>query len=262
MAPQTRSRRRIWPAKRRTRRKVSRRIVPRTQNRTMARSSMYVTRNYVTSTSKHRGYAHIKKKTFFAPVATVTELGATPTVGRVTNSSLKATPTGDGSTARQFILEDFPDYATYQGIYQFYKILYVKLIIYPQQNSYSAFDNTPAFNSSATALTAFAPEVTVATDKMTTTIFGTQTEAFNHEGAKYHLFNDSSEFCVYVEPTVVQSEGPTGSEVNVPGQPMWIPTSSAAIPHNGLRLYWNNFNEFTSFRLMYEMKVAFKGLKT
>lgn len=216
------------------------------------------------STHGGGGRIHVKKKTFYAPVATNTELGAIPSVGAITNTTLTNPASGKGSTGRAFILEDFPDYATYQGIYQYYKILYVKVIYYPQQNGYPAQDGNGSgvFGTGATALKSAAPEVVVAPDAMTSQVFSNIESALNHDQAKYHVFNDSKELVVYVQPTIKATEGEVGSVINVPGKPMWIPTSSQAVPHYGLRCYWANFNQNTSFRIMYEMKVAFKGLKS
>lgn len=97
---------------------------------------------------------------------------------------------------------------------------------------------------------------------MNTAVFPDLSTALSHEDSTFHMFNDAKEFVCHIKPTVVQQSGPVGSQVNVPGKPMWIPTTSTAVPHNGLRAYFTNFNQFTSFRVMMEMKVSFKGLKT
>lgn len=229
------------------------------KTRVRRRISTGVHQNFLGRTSSAGGRGITKTRIFQAPVATNGTTGV-QTASVITNTSLGGT--GAGSQGRFFKLADFPEYSTYKNLYQFYKILSVKVIWYPQQNSYAAHDGTQAFNSTATAVRSFAPEIIVAEDRMSSAEFANIAAAFAHEGAVFHMFNDSKEFAVTVRPTPVQQSGPVGSQVNVPGKPMWIPTTADSIAHNGLRIYYNNFNEFTSFRVMYQMKVSFKGLKT
>lgn len=227
--------------------------------RVRRRISTGVVQNFLGST-RSSGSRHLTKTRIFqAPVATDGTVGV-QSVGVINNTTLGST--GSGSHGRYFTLANFPEKDTYKNLYQFYKILSVKIIWYPQQNSYAAHDTTQAFNSEDTALRSFSPEIIVAEDRMNAAAFPNLATAFAHEGAVFHMFNDSKEFAVTVRPTPVQQSGPVGSQVNVPGKPMWIPTTADAVPHNGLRIFYNNLNAFTSFRVMYQMKVAFKGLKT
>lgn len=229
------------------------------KTRTRRRISTGVMQNYLGTTKSVGSRSLTKTRIFYAPVATDGTTGI-QVAGLIDNTRLGQT--GSGSHGRFFKAADFPDFNTYKPLYQFYKILSVKVIWYPQQNSYSAFSGNQAFNSQAAATTSFAPEIIVAEDRMSAAAFASRDAAFAHEGATFHMFNDSKEFAVTIRPTAVQQSGPTGSQVNVPGKPMWIPTTADAVPHNGLRIFYSNFNQFTSFRVMYQMKVAFKGLKT
>lgn len=231
------------------------------------RISTGVRTNYLAKTRSHGNGTITKTKSFLCP-APEKFSGATAPVGTINNShmTVSSSPpsvTGQGSFGWNFQLMMFPNFSAYQGMYRFFRIDYVKIIFYPQQNAYAAYDGggNSAFNSAAPQIKSFAPEIIVASDQMTDAVFANRLAAHEKEGSVYHMFNDSKEFAVTLKPTVKQLSGPANAQVVVPGKPMWVPTTASTLEHFGLRVYLDNFNQYVSLRTIMTMKISFRGLK-
>lgn len=235
----------------------------RRRSRKPLRKRSTAVRNLKTGTSKSGAHAHVVRKAFPGVVPTTTNTGASFSAGNIQNSVLRTTPDGTGSFGWKFTLQDFPSYTSFTGIYQFYKILYVKIMFVPEQNSWlSGRTDATTVAYTTTALKTTSPFMVVAPDPMSDAVFSTITDALEHDGSSTHAFNNGDEWVVYLEPTIIHVEGETGSTYNVPGKKTWLPTSNTTAPHYGLRAYLDKIDQYTSFRTVMEMKVAFKGLKT
>ncbi|WP_445772236.1 hypothetical protein [Rheinheimera sp.] len=184
----------------------------------------------------------------------------------VRNYQSQTTPDGTFSLGWSFKLIDFPNYADYTDVYQWYKILGVKVHFYPLQNSYTALQESTATNpilQNSSNLTAFnqsctAPSCIIAKDMQDDGLFTSETIAMQHHGAVFHCFNDGRELMIYLQPKATGLLGTAGAEaVFEQSQPQWISTASAAVPHYGLRSFWN-MSDGSSVRVVMEMKVAFK----
>ena len=201
------------------------------------------------------------------PVPTTMETGGSLS-SNITNSGMKTTPNGAGSFAYSFKLDQFPNYADYTDIYQWYKILWVKLHFYPLTSSFPALAQSTATNpilalqtDGTGGQTSKAPSLTVAKDNKTDALFGSETIAMQHAGAVHHVFNNGNDLTVYVEPKPTGLIGPAGAEViyEVPNT-QWISTDTVTLPHYGIRC-WLNITDSVNIKVVMEMKVAFKHPK-
>lgn len=181
----------------------------------------------------------------------------------------ETTPNGSFSLAWSFKLTDYPNYADYTDVYQWYKILSVKVHFYPLNNSHPSLREGDATNPlkqstvSGTSYlnTSLAPTMVFAKDQQSAALFSSESVAMQHAGAQFHAFNDGRELTVYIAPKATGLLGTAGSEaIYEHKQPQWITTNDATVPHYGLRTYWNMAHGNT-VRVIMEMKVAFKQPK-
>ena len=182
----------------------------------------------------------------------------------ISNQNSQTTPDGFFSFGYAFKLSQFTSYADFTAMYQWYKILSVKLHFIPLQNTYPAqavSNANDTFTGAGVAISQ-APILCVCEDKTSDATFATIDVAMAHHSAKVHTFNDANELVVYVAPKPTGLLGVAGSEVAFETQtPQWITTSDTTVPHYGLRCYMNGMNDHSSLQVLVEMKVAFKGLK-
>jgi hypothetical protein len=187
----------------------------------------------------------------------------------IRNNISETTPDGGFSVAWSFKLTDFPNYADYTDVFQWYKILGVKIHFYPLNNTYPALQASGATNpieANTDDGTTFqnctqAPSVVFAKDMQSASLFSDESTAMQHNGSGFHMFNDGRELMVYVSPKATGLLGTAGSEaVYEHPLPQWISTNSATVPHYGLRSWWNMTNG-SAVRVVMEMKVAFKETK-
>lgn len=170
----------------------------------------------------------------------------------------------------EFSLNDMYDDASFKAIYQYYKILGVRVIFYPLQNAHLAAAQSNSTNpirsivASATATSGSAPRIVVAPDAVSVTDFSNESDALAHDNSRFHVFNDGSEFSIWTSPKpldIVGREGVLTSKA--PGRSQWLPTDSdgAAVLHRGIRGYVSNLHSAIQMRVMWEFKIAFRGLK-
>jgi len=218
--------------------------------------------------SIHRGKNVVLKKMAAAPTPTEREAGAAIT-SVLENSNGKTTPNGVYSFGYHFELSQFPNYASYTALYQWYKILWVKLHFYPLQASYPAIVQSNSTNpilgirkdGSGQRVTE-ASRLVIAPDHQSDALFTNEAEAMEHDGAVHHCFNDGNEFSTYLSPKPTGLVGSAGSEVvYLTPENKWITTSSATVPHYGLRCFMTQ-PDGSSIKVIMEMKVAFRGNKT
>lgn len=178
---------------------------------------------------------------------------------------------GAGSFGYDFKLSDFTNYTDFTDMFRFYKILWVKLYFYPEQNchvSARVSEGTSAtmaygdlgYANSVETRSGRAPTLVCAPDQTSASGLSDFTVGMSHDKARFHMFNDSKEFMVYLVPTTLQKVGAT-SNVDTHGKPMWISTASPDEPHYGLRCFADGFHNATSVKVIMTMKVAFKDLK-
>ncbi len=213
-------------------------------------------------TKNNTGRNHIISKIVDMIVPTGVEVGNT--VGRtVTNKRLKTTADGFGGMGWTYKLSDFPAYADYQKIYQYYKILWVKVTFMPMQTIFGGY--TIGASSDQTNVTTVRLQqpahMVIAPDMSSDAPFTTFANATSHDKSTFVVFNGPEEYTAYVAPAPLAVEGDSGSEINVPGNQIWIPTDSDAVKHYGLRCYFRNLDQYSQVYIVHEMKVAFRGLK-
>lgn len=182
--------------------------------------------------------------------------------------------TGGGSSyafSYDWSLDDFPSYTDFTNLYQYYRILWVKLHFVPLQNAYLAANrgsatypvNTTANSGTTSYITGSAPWIIFAKDEAGAAVFGSANDAMEHNGAAIHVFNGGDELSIYLEPKNHEQVGASGSTVETPVyKSSWIPTASTAVKHYGLRCYMENQNMHSQIKVFMEMKVAFKDPKT
>lgn len=215
------------------------------------------------------GRVHVVKKLLDGPAPTEQE--STGSLGVVLlNVGSKSPPDGTFAFTYAFNLTQLPGYAQYTAIYQYYRILWVRMHFVPLQTGILAHAQGDATNptkgASTTATSSSflgtAPWMIFAKDEATSAIFTSGSEAMEHDGSSLHVFNDPSELSVYLSPKNHDLIGVAGTEVPIPVKTStWIPTSSTAVKHYGLRCLMNNMTSSTQVRVWTEMKVAFKDLK-
>jgi len=209
------------------------------------------------------------RRTMLAPNPTTTEGGASFTSGQIRNATSETTPDGNFSFGYAFQLDQMTQYTEYTDAFQWYKIQGVILTFFPEQNTHHALPRGNAThpiddvstNNSATTLTGQAPYLIVAPDTTSDAIFSGVNVALAHEGAKMHMFNNADELKVSLRPKPTGLVGTAGSEVRIlTSDSKWITTSSATVPHYGLRAYMS-CNDHSTLRVFMTMIVSFKGLK-
>lgn len=226
-----------------------------------------VSSSVLATASRHKGKNVIIKKLARGPNPTTQEGGGSLT-HFLRNGLGKTSPNGNFGFSYNFQLSQFPNYTQYTAIYQWYKILWVKLHFYPLNNSHPSLiegDATNPIKGSVNTGTApwssLAPQLIVAPDHQSEALFGSEGEAMEHDGAIHHVFNDGNEFSVYLSPKPTGLVGSAGSEVTyLTPAAKWITTSSATVPHYGLRCF-AYMNDGTNVKVVMEMKVAFRGNK-
>lgn len=185
--------------------------------------------------------------------------------------SLRNSALGNGSGAggfnHRFRLEDMTSFTDFTNIYRFYKILWVKITMYPAQTTHlgtPAGTTVPALDYTAGLYQpgGQAPYVVVAPDNTSDTAFTTEEIALAHSGARFHMFNDPNEFSIYLVPTPKGLVGTAGSEsVTELNKSVWISTDNPSEDHFGLRGYAAGFHNGIEVKSILTMKVAFKDLK-
>lgn len=205
----------------------------------------------------------IVKKLALAPNPTSQELGGTLNF-LIKNSQLRSTPAGQGSFGYAFKLSQFPQFNEYTDLYQWYKILSVRLTFYPEQNTHENISliGGGTYNGSG-GQTATAPVMVICPDQTSDATFGSIGNAMAHHDSRFHSFNDGKEFSIYLSPKPNSLIGNSGGEVTtLSSANKWITTNSAEVEHYGLRCFVDRMNDATSIYTVMEMKVAFREPKT
>lgn len=111
---------------------------------------------------------------------------------KITVIGSETTPNGGFGLGWNFKLTDFPNYADYTDVYQWYKILFVKIHFYPLNNTYPGFQTTSAGIPALTAAggtnyrSCEAPQVVYAKDDQSSAEFTTEVVAMQHAGASLY----------------------------------------------------------------------------
>lgn len=240
----------------------------RRRRKTRHSSHIRTSRSILARAQKKAGAITVVKRLAAGPTPTTQESGGTMS-DVITAFGSKTTPNGQFAFSYSFNLAQFPNYAEFTGAYQWYKILWVKLIFYPEQNCYPSLREGDATNpiknydyASTAQIVSRAPFLITAPDHASESLFASKGEAMAHDGAVLHCFNDQSEKAVWISPKATGLVGSAGSEiVTLTRTPQWITTDSATVPHYGLRCFADTFTSASSLRCVMEMKVAFKGAK-
>ncbi len=223
----------------------------------------------IASASRHNGKRIVVLKKLAQGPTPTTREGGSSMSNEIRNYGSKTTPDGEQSFGYSFSLSQFPSYSNFTGIYQWYKILWVKLHFYPLQTTWPALSASTAtnpiigreFDDTAGLACCVAPTICVAPDHQSDALFSSLNNAMEHDGAKLHVFNDTNEFSVFLSPKPTGLVGSAGSEVvYLTPENKWITTSSATVPHYGLRCYVK-MQDAVSVQVYMEMKVAFRGNK-
>jgi hypothetical protein len=214
------------------------------------------------SVSTNSGIAVVKKLSL-APNPTNTAAGGALDF-IITNQKLKTVPDGQGGFSWNFSLSQFPQYTEYTDLYQWYKLLWVKITFYPEQNSYDSFESTGIqVGDTPTKIQGVSPIIVVCPDKTSDAVFSTINEAMAHHDSTLHSFNDGKEFTVFLSPKPNSLVGNAGGEVQtLSSGNKWITTASTGVEHYGLRCFIDRMTANSSIYCVMEMKVAFKEPKT
>lgn len=210
----------------------------------------------------------VVKKMLLGPTPTVR--GTTSLDFNIANHVLKTTPDGQGSFGYAFKLDQFTNFSEYSALYQWYKILGVRLTFYPEQNAYQGIGAQPVTGSTkytvastTNIIQSIAPVMVIAPDQTTDAAFTSINDAMAHHNARFHSFNDGKEFSVYLSPKPNSLVGQQDSEViTLASGNKWITTDSSDVKHYGLRCFVDRFTDQTSLYCVAEMKIAFKAPKT
>lgn len=189
---------------------------------------------------------------------------------KITNDFLNNAD-GSGGFGINFKLSDWTSYTDFTAMYRFYKIMWVKLVFYPEQNCHvAARANTGTaatqaypgvdFTDNATTTTGISPSLSYAPDQTNSTGFSSFAVAMAHDKARYHMFNDSKELVVFMVPTILDKVG-SASSVDGPAKARWLSTDHPDEAHYGLRCWGENFHNSISLKVLCTMKVAWKHLK-
>jgi hypothetical protein len=221
--------------------------------------------------SSRRGSKYSVVARTYLPYAVADAGGGTSGPGTINNDFLNL-GTGYGGFGYFFKLSHFTNYTDFTNMYRFYKILWVKLIFYPETNTHiSAKANEGVGNTTqAYALVDYtdgvvhrvgqAPSICYAPDQTTASGFSEFNVAMAHDNAKFHMFNDSRELSVWLVPTIKDKVGASNSSTG-PARPQWISTAHPDEEHYGLRCLGEGFHTANHLRVTCTMKVAFKDLK-
>lgn len=169
-----------------------------------------------------------------------------------------------------FKLSDVPGYANWTNMYRWFKIVGVKLIFVPLQNTHNGLSQSNATNpikaigTSATTLSGLAPRFIVAPDNSSLSAFSSEQQALSHDHSKMHCFNGGAEFVVSMRPMAQDVIGLAGATARTDKPPTgFIETSAAgiAIKHHGLRCWCEGVHNAVQVIVYQEISVALKGLK-
>lgn len=216
------------------------------------------------SSFTHHMAKKVVKRMFQGKDATTIGSGAVNNI--ITSNSINA---AERAFSWTWNLQDLPSYSDYTNMFQFYRILSVRVIILPLQNTYNALEVSTAGNpiAIATASTTFtqnsttAPYIIWAKDHVSDSAFASEQAAMSHDGSQLHCFNNGDELSIYLEPKNLDLIGVGGTEISVPAKrSSWIPCTAETVPHYGLRCYIANMSTGVQLKVMMEIKVAFKGL--
>lgn len=174
---------------------------------------------------------------------------------------------GFGNFGYNFKLSDFTNYTDFTAMYRFYKILWVKLYFYPEQNTYVAANSGTNdsygqldYTDAAQKRTGRSPCIACAPDQTSSDGFGSFDIAMSHDKSRFHMFNDSKELMVYLVPTISDKVGVASASTSE-AKPMWISTDHPDELHYGLRCFAEGFSNNVYIKVIMTMKVAFKDLK-
>ncbi len=248
-------------ALRKPRNVYTRRRIPR-QPRTVAKIGDTLARG-----SSHNNRIVVIKRLQRAPNPTTQEGGGALT-SRIMNATSATTKDGQFGFSYNFNLAQMTSYADFTAMYQWYKLLWVKIHFVPLQGAVPALIQGTATNpildvtedGSNTPL-GQAGELVLAPDRTSEALFSTVQHAMAHDGAVLHTFNDNKELSIFLQPRALGLVGAAGSEVATENAgPRWITTSDATVKHYGLRCF-ATMQDNASYRVNMEMKFAFKGSK-
>lgn len=205
----------------------------------------------------------IIKRCMFGPTPTTQESGGTLTQF-ISNAGSKTTPNGDFAFSYHFKLSDLHNHTEFTSMYQWYKILWVKLHFMPRQETYPSVNAAHAndsFDGTGPSISQ-APLMVLASDKTDESLFTSFDDACAHEGAKVHMFNSGNELTTWLVPKPTGLLGTAGSEVVFQQpSPKWITTDNATVPHYGVKAFVQGMSDHNVIMVLLEMKVAFKDLK-
>ncbi len=248
-------------ALRKPRNAYTRRRIPRPM-RTVAKIGDTLARG-----SSHNNRIVVIKRLQRAPNPTTQEGGGALT-SRIMNATSATTKDGQFGFSYNFNLAQMTSYTDFTAMYQWYKLLWVKVHFVPLQGAVPALIQGTATNpildvtedGSNTPL-GQAGELVLAPDRTSEALFSSVQIAMAHDGAVLHTFNDNKELSIFLQPRALGLVGAAGSEVATENAgPRWITTSDATVKHYGLRCF-ATMQDNASYRVNMEMKFAFKGPK-
>jgi hypothetical protein len=248
--------------------KVSRRRRKHSRTNAVKSFNSYTSASALSGSSSRSSKYSILSRTYL-PEAIALQGGGTLT-GAINNDFLNNS-TGAGGYGYKFNLADFTNYTDFTAMYRFYKILWVKVIFYPEQNCHvaakanegtaatMAYDQV-AYADGTSTRTGRAPTICYAPDQTSSDGFSSFEVAMAHDRAKFHMFNDSRELSVFLVPTIRDKVGATSGSTG-PAKPKWISTEYPNEEHYGLRCYSEGFHNSNFVKVLCTMKVAFRDLK-
>lgn len=248
--------------------KRSRNRSPNKKKKRSKTSSVSVKKTHLAGSKKRAKDVHYISRLQVAPTPTAMEAGGALTY-LLSNATGKTTGNGTFSFGYSFKLDQVESFAEQTAIYQWYKILGVKITFYPLQSEYpslqqgsSTYPIKAVAYSGATSIASASPQLIVAPDESTDALFANESIALAHGGARFHIFNDASELTVNVYPKPTGLLGETGTPtVYRPSKSEWISTASTTTPHYGLRCYATGWSNAVQLKVMAEYRLAFKDLK-
>ncbi len=217
--------------------------------------------------SSHNNRIVVIKRLQRAPNPTTQEGGGSLT-SRIINANSATSPDGQFGFSYNFSLSQMTSYTDFTAMYQWYKLLWVKIHFVPLQGTVPGVIQGTATNplldvtenGSNTPL-GQAGELCIAPDRTSEALFTTVQHAMAHDGAVLHTFNDNKELTIFLQPRALGLVGAAGSEVASENpSPRWISTTDATVKHYGLRCF-ATMQDNASYRVNLEMKFAFKGPK-
>lgn len=237
------------------------------QNKDAYMSFRARTGNILAGSSRSKGRVHVITR------MNITRLnGVTNPLTSLSNQNF-GNGNGNGVVGMDFKLSDFLSYTDFTAIYRWYKILWVKVTMYPEQNTHVAakvhvaadIDSTAYaplnFDGADSDLTGLAPHIIFAPDKSNSDGFATEGEAYAHDKAKFHMFNDGRELQIYLTPHPRDEVGLVGAPAEVSSAPKWLSTDAPDIQHYGIRTLCKGWHNQFFVKCITTMKVAFKEHK-